>query len=356
MLPARSDGMIELGNGARRDDTHQDSRVEVSLVIPVLNEAPNVSEMCRRLRQVVEPRCKSYELIFVAGGSEDGTEEAILRERAADPRVKLLWLSRNFGHQEAITAGLDFASGEAVVTMDGDLQHPPEVIPELLARWHQGYEIVTTVRLSTADAGLLKRTTSRWFYTLLNRLSNLNLKEGSADFRLMDRAAVKALQQMPERSRFLRGMVQWIGYEQTSVPYKATGREAGVSKYSLLRQLQFALLATVAFSAMPLYLVAVFGFVLAAASFVYGAFAIAAKLLANVQIEGWASVLTLVAFIGGVQLISLGVAGAYIAKIYEEAKARPVYIVRGAYGFANHMERTRRVDRAIPQGEPAGDG
>jgi glycosyltransferase involved in cell wall biosynthesis len=355
MLPARSDRAIEWGSGVRGGGDDQDSRVEVSVVIPVLNEAPNVPEMCRRLRQVLEPRCTSFELIFVAGGSEDGTEEAVLGERAADTRVKLLWLSRNFGHQEAISAGLDSASGDAVITMDGDLQHPPEVLPELLARWHQGFEIVTTVRLSTADAGLLKRATSHWFYALLNRLSNLNLKEGSADFRLMDRAAVNALRQMPERSRFLRGMVQWVGYEQTSVPYSAAGREAGVSKYSLLRQLQFAILATVAFSATPLYLVAVFGFVLAAASFVYGAFAIVAKLLTDVPIEGWASVLTLVAFIGGVQLISLGVAGAYIAKIYEEAKARPIYIVRGAYGFANHAEGARRVERAVPQRESAAE-
>ncbi len=333
------------GEEARGDLQDEDLRTEVSIVLPVLNEAANVPEMCRRLCQALEPCTTSYEIIFVAGGSTDGTEEAILCEHAVDPRVKLLWLSRNFGHQEALSAGLDFSRGDAVIMMDGDLQHPPELLPELIARWREGYDIVTTVRLSTADAGLLKRTTSRWFYAVLNRLSKLDLRAGSADFRLMDRAAIHALQQMPERSRFLRGMVQWIGYEQTSIPYRADGREAGTSKYPLRRQLRFAMLATVAFSATPLYLVALLGFGLAGLSFLYGIYAIGAKVLADVPIEGWTSVLATVAFIGGVQLISLGVAGAYIAKIYEEAKARPIYVVRGAYGFGVHDREVRRLQR-----------
>ena len=267
MKPARSERILDRSDGEHLDAQERSSPIEVSVVIPVLNEASNIPEMCRRLCSVLESCTTSYEIVFVAGGSTDGSEETILREHRADPRVKLLWLSRNFGHQEALCAGLDAASGDAVLTMDGDLQHPPELVPELLARWREGYDIVTTVRLSTADAGLFKRTTSRWFYEALNRLSNLNLKEGSADFRLMDRAAVNALQQMPERSRFLRGMVQWVGFEQTGVPYHAEGRESGKSKYSLRRQLQFALLATIAFSATPLYLVALVGFVLAALSF-----------------------------------------------------------------------------------------
>ncbi len=321
------------------------SGVEVSVVLPVLNEAANVPEVCRRLRRVLEPICDGFELIFVDDGSTDGTQEAVLRERALDPRVKLLWLSRNFGHQQAVSAGMDFASGDAVITMDGDLQHPPELLPELIARWRQGYAVVTTQRVSTADAGWFKRTSSRWFYAVLNRLSKLELKEGSADFRLLDRAAVRALQQMPERSRFLRGMVQWIGFEQTSVVYHAAAREAGTSKYSLRRMLRLALLATIAFSSTPLYLVAAFGCLLALASFVYGAYAVAAKLFAHVPIAGWASMLAVMTFLGGVQLISLGVVGVYIAQIYEEAKARPIYLVRRAYGFASDPDPAPAAER-----------
>ena len=330
---------------------HVDERVhavDISIVIPVHNEALNLIEMCRRLRNVLDG--SNYEIIFADDGSTDDTRGAVMRERANDPRVKLLSLSRNFGHQEALSAGLDFALGDAVIAMDGDLQHPPELIPKLLDKWRCGYEIVTTVRLSTADAGLLKRIFSRSFYALLNRLSDLNLREGSADFRLMDRVAVNALRQMPEHSRFLRGMVQWIGFKQISVPYHADAREAGVSKYSIRRQLRLGLLATVSFSSTPLYILAMFGFILAAASFLYGIYAIAARVIFNATVIGWASVLAGVMFIGGVQLISLGMLGVYIAKIYEEAKARPVYLIREAHGFTNHSESTRRrTERDVAQ-------
>jgi dolichol-phosphate mannosyltransferase len=307
--------------------------VEVSVVLPVLDEAQNVTEMCRRLKVVLAECATTYEIIFVAGGSKDGTEEQILRERSADPHVKLLSLSRNFGHQEAISAGLDFANGQAIIMMDGDLQHPPELIPQLLAKWKEGYQVVTTTRLSNADAGVVKRTASHWFYQVLNRLSGLKLKEGSADFRLLDRKALLGLRGMPERSRFLRGMVQWIGFHQIDVPYHAPRRSGGESKYSLRRQLRLATLATIAFSAVPLYLVAMLGALLAGASFLYGVYAIIVRLFFNVPIAGWSSVLALTAFVGGMQLMSIGIVGAYIAKIYEETKARPIYIVDGAFGF-----------------------
>jgi glycosyltransferase involved in cell wall biosynthesis len=327
------------------------SRPEVSVVIPVLNEAPSVAPLCRRLRAALEPICRSYELIFVAGGSSDGTEDTILRERAEDPQVKLLWLSRNFGHQQAVSAGLDYAGGDAVITMDGDLQHPPELLPQLIALWRQGFEVVVTERVGTADAGPFKRTSSRWFYGLLNRLSGLELKEGSADFRLLDRAALEALQRMPERSRFLRGMVQWLGFERASVGYRADAREAGTSKYSLRRLVRLGLRATVAFSATPLYLVALLGMLLAGVSFLYGLYAIGNKLLGNVPIEGWVSVLVAVTFTAGVQLICLGVAGAYIAQIYDEVKGRPIYVVRQAHGFTPHR---RHVGVTAGAREPAG--
>jgi glycosyltransferase involved in cell wall biosynthesis len=307
--------------------------VEISVVLPVLNEAANVPAMCQQLHAVLAQYGPAYEVIFVGGGSTDGTELAVLRAREADRRIKLLWLSRNFGHQEALTAGLDHAAGRAVITMDGDLQHPPAVIPQLVEAWRQGYDIVTTSRVSTAQAGILKRTTSRWFYALLNRLSDLELEEGSADFRLLSRPALDAIKQMPERSRFLRGMVHWIGFEQARVQYHAAPRQAGRTKYSAARLLRFALMATVSFSATPLFVMAGLGLLFAGLSFIYGVFAIVARLFSDIPIAGWASVLAGLMFIGGLQLTSTGLVGIYIAKIFEEAKARPVYLVRQGYGF-----------------------
>jgi len=309
--------------------------MELSVVIPVLNEAATVRELCARLRMAIEPITTDYEIVFVGGGSMDGTEDAILKQRADDARVKLLWLSRNFGHQEALTAGMDYAGGDAVIMMDGDLQHPPEVLPRLITEWRRGYEVVRSLRLSTAEVSRFKRVSSRAFYGLINRISDLDMADGSADFRLLDRVAVNALRSMPERSRFLRGMVRWIGFSQAVVPYHADARKTGTTKYPVQRLVTFALRATLSFSAAPLYLVAVFGWIFASLGFLYAMFAIAMKLFNDVPIIGWASVLASLLFMGGVQLIAIGVAGAYIAKIFEETKARPVYLVRHAYGFAN---------------------
>ena len=307
--------------------------VEVSVIIPVFDEAPNIGPLVRMLQEALEPVCTGYEIIFVAGGSRDGTEELILQEQAADPRVKLLWLSRRFGHQEAITAGFDYAAGDAVITMDGDMQHPPSVLPELLEKWRLGNQVVTTLRVSTEKAGPLKRISSSWFYKVFSVLSGLDLKDGSADFRLLDRVVVDTLRGFPERARFWRGLVQWVGFDQTGVAYTAEARAAGESKYSVRRRLRFGLMATLSFSATPLYLVAGVGFFIAFLSFAYGTYAVVAKLLADIQILGWASLLAALAFLGGIQLISLGVVGAYVARIYEETKGRPPYVVKRPYGF-----------------------
>jgi glycosyltransferase involved in cell wall biosynthesis len=322
---------------------------EISVIVPVLNEAPNIAPLSGQLRDALEPVCESYEIIFVGGGSTDGTEDRVLEERMADPRVKLLWLSRSFGHQANITAGMDFASGRAVITMDGDLQHPPTLLPELIELWRKGYQVVTTHRVSTADAGIMKRLFSRWFYKLFNAASGLSLQDGSADFRLLDRSVVDALKEFPERARFFRGLVQWIGYEQTSIMYTADPRNAGSSKYSLGYMLKFGLLATLSFSATPLYLVAVAGFAIAALSFLYGIYAIVAKVVMNVEPAGWASLLAALAFLGGVQLISMGVVGAYVARIYEETKGRPIYLVKSHQGLQRPAGIRR--DRATLQHE-----
>jgi glycosyltransferase involved in cell wall biosynthesis len=307
--------------------------IEVSVVVPVLNEAENVAILCSRVRAVLKRHARSYEIIFVADGSSDGTEAAVLKERSRDNRVKLLWLSRTFGHQEALTAGLDYASGAAVITMDGDLQHPPEVLPLLLQEWRQGKAVVTTRRLTTHEVPVLRRWASTAFYKGLNLVSNLNLEDGAADFRLLDRQALAALNSLPERTRFLRGMVDWIGFEHTVVSYEAPPRVAGKSKYNFRLLISFALNAILSFSSTPLYVVAVVGLVIATLSFLYGAFAVLAKLLADVSIAGWSSIVAGVSFLGGLQLISLGLVGAYIARMYEEIKGRPVYIVRKQFGL-----------------------
>jgi glycosyltransferase involved in cell wall biosynthesis len=313
------------------------ANVEVSVVIPVLNEVENIATLCSRLNQALEPNCQDYELIFVGDGCEDGTEEAVLDQRLRDPRVKLLSLSRRFGHQQALTAGIDFATGLAVITMDGDLQHPPELLPRLLEEWRNGNEVVTTRKLATEDLSLLKRTASRVFYRALNRMSNLNLPEGCADFRLLDRQAVEALRELPERTRFLRGMVDWIGFQQSSVAYEVPPRIAGTSKYSFGGLFRLASLA-LSFSSTPLYLVTFSGFIMAGLSFLYGLYAVVGKLLANIPIRGWPSLAAGIMFLGGVQLISVGIVGAYIARIFDETKGRPIYIVRREFGFEDRGE------------------
>ena len=309
-----------------------------SVVIPVYNEVEVLPTLYRRLTQVMEGLGEPYEIIFVNDGSID-TSPKLLRElRAQDARVKVVSLSRNFGHQIAITAGLDYSSGEAVVVMDADLQDPPEVIPRLIAQWRAGHDIVFAVRESRRGESVLKRSTAALFYRLLRHLTATAIPLDAGDFRLMSRRAVEALKPIRERNRYVRGLVGWIGFHHTSIPFIRDVRHAGETKYPLRKMARFALNGIISFSFVPLQLASYFGFAVSLVSFIYIVYALGLKLFTDRVVLGWASVIVAVLFIGGVQLISLGIMGEYIGRIYEEVKHRPLYLIDELAGFEKSLD------------------
>jgi polyisoprenyl-phosphate glycosyltransferase len=303
-----------------------------SVVVPLYDEEESVRELHARLAAVLEGLDGGWELILVDDGSRDRTFETMLELREADPRVKIVRLSRNFGHQVAITAGIDRAAGEAVIVMDGDLQHPPEVIPELVAAWRQGFDVVYGVMTDRAGESRLKRWTASVFYPLLGRLADIDVPP-AGDFRLVDRTAVEAFNSLRERNRYVRGMFSWIGFRQTGVPYKAPERFAGRTKYTLPRMLRLATHGILSFSNVPLRLVLALGFLVSGLAIVEAVYSLIGKLGGFYVVPGWASIVFAVSLLGGIQLIVLGVIGQYVGLIYEEVKRRPLYLVRELHGF-----------------------
>ncbi len=301
---------------------------EYSFVIPVFNEAETLNELHRRLDAVIAQLDGPAEIVLVDDGSTDGSYERMRELHACDPRVKVLRLSRNFGHQIALTAGLDHALGNAVIVMDGDLQDPPEVALELARRWREGYDVVYAVRNERAGESRTKLFTARWFYRLMGRMSEVPIPVDAGDFRLVDRRAVDAVAAMREHSRYLRGMFAWVGYDQTGVRYDRDARHAGRTKFSFGRMLSFAADGIISFSAAPLRLALALGFVVSIASVLLGLASIAVKVAGVYAVPGWASIVVGMCFLGGVQLTVLGVIGLYIARIHEEVKQRPLYLVR----------------------------
>ena len=304
-----------------------------SVVVPIHDEEESLPELHRRLAAVLEPLGEDWELVLVDDGSRDSSYETMLDLRARDPRVKIARLSRNFGHQVAITAGIDLASGDAVIVMDGDLQHPPEVIPELVARWREGYDVVYGVMAERAGETWFKRWTARGFYRLLGRMSDIEVPEAAGDFRLVDRRAVNAFTSLRERNRYVRGMFSWIGFRQVGVPYSSPPRTAGRTKYTVPRMTRLAVHGIFSFSNAPLRFVLGLGFVVSALSIAYAVYAIVARLGGVEVVKGWSSIVFVVSLLGGIQLIVLGVIGEYVSLIYDEAKRRPIYLVRELHGF-----------------------
>jgi polyisoprenyl-phosphate glycosyltransferase len=316
------------------------SILKVSVVIPLLNEEQNLVVLYRALVPVLEATGSEFELIFVDDGSTDQSAARISALHANDPRVKLVSLSRNFGHQHALTAGMDYARGDALIMMDADMQHPPSLVPELLSRWREGYEIVYTVRRDTRGAGPFKRATAAVFYRLFRALTGLDLAANTADFRLLDRKVVEAFRHIRERTRFLRGLTGWAGYRCFAVDYEAPARHGGKTKYDASRMAQFAINGLVSFSAAPLYAAIYVGLLLALVGFFYLLYVFYARFVSGNVVPGWTSVIVLVSFIGGIQLILMGFIGVYVGKIYEESKQRPLYLVREALGFDGEREPT----------------
>jgi polyisoprenyl-phosphate glycosyltransferase len=296
----------------------------LSVVVPLHDEEDTVAELCRRIdAALVEV---PFELILVDDASTDGTPELLDSLADGDPRVRVLHLSRNFGHQAALTAGLEHARGEAVAMLDGDLQDPPELLPQMLAHWRSGSDVVSAVRTRRVGESRFKLTTARWFYRLFAKLSDLDLTLDAGDFRLLDRRALDALLSMRERNRFLRGMSAWVGYTQTAVPYERDPRYAGETKFTLRKMLRFSLDAITSFSLRPLQLATVLGFLLSAVALLTIPLVIGLR-LAGETIPGFATVLCIVLLLGGIQLITIGIIGEYVGRIYDEVKGRPLYLV-----------------------------
>jgi dolichol-phosphate mannosyltransferase len=309
------------------------TRPTYSLVIPVFDEEETLPALAERLVDLLGRLDGPGEVIFVDDGSRDRSFELIAGICAGDDRFKCVRLSRNFGHQIAITAGLDAAAGDAVVIMDADLQDPPELVLELAARWRQGYEVVYAVREGREGETRFKQMTAAMFYRLFRRLTDLDVPVDAGDFRLVDRRAVEAFRSMRETNRYVRGMFTWIGFGQTGVGYRRRERYAGRTKYPLRKMLRFAGDAVVSFSDAPLRLALNVGFLVSAASFLFGLAAIGAHVAGLYSVPGLASIAVVIAFVGGVQLVVLGVIGTYIARIHDEVKNRPLYLVREVRGL-----------------------
>lgn len=299
----------------------------LTVVVPVYNEIETLPHLFARLSAVLAGDGAPYEIVLVNDGSTDGSLAKMAALAASDPQVRVLDFSRNFGHQAAVSAGMAYARGKAVILMDADLQDPPEVIPEMLAQWRAGAEVVFAQRAARAGESRFKRATAALFYRLLRRMTSVEIPNDTGDFRLMDRRVVDAINTLPEHHRFVRGLSAWVGFRQVAVRYERQERYAGQTKYPLPKMLRFAADAVTSFSYVPLQLATSFGFALAGLSLVGIFVAIVLRLL-NHEIVGQASTLILVLFMGGVQLIFLGILGEYLGRIYDEVRGRPNYIVR----------------------------
>ena len=304
-----------------------------SFVIPLFNEEGVLGVLYERLTVTADSLDGPAEFVFVDDGSTDRTRELVEEKRAGDERVKLIALSRNFGHQLAITAGLDFAIGQAVVIMDGDLQDPPELVGEMARRWREGYDVVYAVRSARPGETRFKRWTANLFYRLFDRLTNVRMPLDAGDFRLVDRRVAGIVANMREPDRYLRGMFAWVGFKQTSVTYERQVRAAGESKYSLMQMLRFAADGLLSFSTVPLRVTLGSGFVIAGLAFAAGIAAAVLKLIGAFETPGWASLIVVLTFFSGVQLIVLGTIGLYVGRIYAQGKDRPLYLVDRAVGF-----------------------
>ena len=301
--------------------------MNVEIVVPVFDEEDNVEELYRQVVKELEPLGVTFGFLYVDDGSRDGTVAAIERLRAADPRVSYLSFTRNFGHQAALLAGLEHSTGDCVITMDGDLQHPPAVLPALVRHWQNGAELVVTSRDYSQSMGLFKRVATGTFYRLMNRMSGLQLPPGAADFRLLARRALEVIVGFREREKFLRGLVSWAGFETRIVEYKVGTRHAGQVKYSLVKLIRLAWDGVTSFSATPLRLAFYLGLAIVGLAALYGVIAMVAFALGRTP-QGWTSVLVSVLAIGGLQLIFIGLVGEYLARVYDEVKGRPLYLIK----------------------------
>jgi len=301
----------------------------VAIVVPFLNEEGNLPELYRRVSAVFEKEPEEVRFVFVDDGSTDGSVQWLEKTRQNDPRVGILQLSRNFGHQIAITAGMDHADADAVVIIDADLQDPPEAIADLLAKWREGFEVVYAVRKSREGETWLKKFLAASFYRIFYRLAKVNVPMDAGDFRLVDRKVINALKEVRELHRFMRGLTCWVGYRQGAVYYDRAARKTGETKYPVWKSLKLAFDAITSFSAAPLRWMTVLGALIALSGFIQGVWTVFQRILHPESFEpGWATVVALILFLTGVQLLCLGLVGQYVSRIFEESKKRPLYFLR----------------------------
>ena len=302
----------------------------LSVVAPVFNEQDTVRVFCERTAAALGEL--PFEIVLVDDGSSDDTPAILAELAAADRRVRVVTLSRNFGHQTALTAGLEHAAGDAVVMIDADLQDPPELIPELLDWWRKGSDVVVAVRSQREGEPRLKLMTASWFYRLLARVAQIEVEHNAGDFRLLSRRALDALLAMPERNRYLRGMTSWVGFTRTTVPYRRAARHAGDTKFSLFKMLRFSFDAVASFSYVPLQMATLLGFLFAAVAFLGIPVAIAFR-IAGEFVPGVTTTVIAVLLLGGIQLMAIGIIGEYLARVYDEVKRRPLYLVESKRNF-----------------------
>lgn len=302
---------------------------KISVVIPAYNEAENINAIQERLRNVFsELPNYCFEIIFVNDGSSDETQNNLEVLAQNHDEIKFLEFSRNFGHQSAVKAGLDFADGDAVISMDADLQHPPELIPELIRQWENGYDVVYTIRNYPKETSAFKKATSSLFYSFLSKISDIDIEKGDSDFRLIDKSVVSVIKNWDENGLFLRGLFRWVGFKQIGVKYNANQRFAGTSKYTINKMMKFAVTGVTSFSVKPLHIATYLGFIFTFIAMLLFILNVARAFYLGTAISGWASLILTVVFFGGMQMSILGIIGLYIGKIFTQVKDRPNYIIR----------------------------
>lgn len=310
---------------------HNEHRITISIVVPMYNESENVFAFYEKVVNVLEKLCLPFEIVCVNDGSKDNTLELLLMLREKDPRIIVIDFSRNFGKEIALSAGIDFASGEAIIPIDADLQDPPELIPELVSKWREGYDVVYATRTQREGETFLKKFTSHVFYRIIRLLTRFDIPKDTGDFRLMDKRVVKSLKRLREQHRFMKGLFSWVGFKQISVPYQREPRFAGKTKWNYWKLWNFALEGITSFSYAPLQFATYFGLIVALFSFIYGTFLLIKTLFYGNPVPGYPSLMVVILFLGGVQLLTIGIIGEYIGRTYNESKRRPLYIVREAY-------------------------
>ena len=304
----------------------------LSIVVPIYNESLNLDGFFARLIPALEGAGEPFEVICIDDGSKDDSVAKLRLVNQADPRVKLLVFSRNFGKEAALSAGLANATGEAVIPIDADLQHPPEMIAQMVAKWREGYDVVYAVRRERTGQGLVSRLQAHAFYWLFEKLSEVQMPREVGDFRLLDRKVVDAINAMPERTRFMKGIFAWVGFRQIGIPYDQEERQFGETSFNLMRLLRFAFDGLVAFSDMPLRIWTVIGAVISGFAFFYIVVRLVRTLVYGIDVPGYESIIVIMLFLGGIQLITLGIIGHYLGRVFNEVKGRPLYIVRERLG------------------------